>query len=400
MRLWHRIALLSTFSVVLTVVLVVTIQSAYLGRAVRQFNPAFQDVITQLQSTPNLGQEERLELFRTALLRTANDPAEFEQYVAQLSTVLDMQRRLPRLAALIGLLIVLPLAAGVAWLIAQPIRGVSRSATQIAGGDLGARALPSWQTSGKGELAELAHNFNGMAETLERLEHERQEMITDLAHELRTPLAILQGQIDAMREGVRPLDQAALAKLDGQTQRLGRLIDDLRTLSLADAGRLSLEPVDIALVPFVQHLVDSFGEVAAKSSISLIFEASLERSVKLAADPNRLEQAFSKLLENALRRAPERSTIKISLSEEANMLRLDMKDSGPHLPAGALSYIFDRFSYAQTGQQHNSGGLDLAVVRTLAELHRGYVKAANCSAGGGVFTVFLPIQTSVVASTS
>ncbi len=372
----------------LTVILVVAIQSAYLGRAVRQFNPAFQNVITELQSTPNLGQAERLELFRTALLRTANDPAEFEQYVAQLSAVLDMQRRLPRLAALIGLLIVLPLAAGVAWLIAQPIRDVSRAATQIAGGDLGARAAPSWQAGGKGELAELAHNFNGMAETLERLEHERREMIADLAHELRTPLTVLQGQIDALREGVRPLTQGALEKLDGQTQRLGKLIDDLRTLSLAEAGRLSLEPVDVALVPFVARLVDSFSEVAAESSVSLSFEALLERDVKFAADPNRLEQALSKLLENALQRAPDMSRVEVNLSEEAGMIRLDIKDSGTHLLEGTLPHIFDRFNHTQPSQQGFSS-LNLAVARTLAELHGGGVVAANCPTGG-VFTVFLP----------
>ena len=375
---------------VLTVILVVMIQSMYLGRAVRQFNPAFQDVITQLQTTPDLGQEERLELFRTALLRTANDPAEFEQYVAQLSTVLDMQRRLPRFAALMGLLIVLPLAAGVAWLIAQPIQGVSKAATQIAEGDLGARAAPSWQMGGKGELADLTHNFNGMADTLERLEHERQEMIADLAHELRTPLTILQGQIDAMREGVRPLDQTALVKLDGQTQRLGNLIDDLRTLSLADAGRLSLEPVDVALVPFVQHLVDSFSEVAAKSSISLTFKASLERSVKLKADPNRLEQALNNLVENALQHTPAMGSVEVSVSKEEKEIKISIKDSGPFLSNEELTQTLGRPHRAGLSRVGDSS-LGFAVTRALVELHEGRINAANRSAGGNVFIILLPV---------
>ena len=392
MTFWHRIASLCIFSVVLTVILVIVIQSAYLNRAVEQFDPVFQKALTQLQTTPDMSQQEQFRLFRVALRRTANDSAEFEQYTTQLSAVLDMQRRLPRLAALIALLVVLPLSAGVAWLIARPIRSVSEAATQIAQGDLGARVAPSWQVRGKrGELAELAYNFNAMAEVLGRLERERQEMIADIAHELRTPLSILQGQIDAMREGVRPLDQGALTKLDRQTQRLAVLIDDLRTLSLANAGRLTLEPVAIALVPFVERLVDNFDQAA--NSVRLTFTTSVKRDVKIEADPNRLEQVLGKLLENALQRTPEGGSVEVNVGEEAGTAKLSVRDSGPSLSGEALTLALNQFYQSESHWigTLGGGGLDLAIVHALMELHGGHVNVANLPTGGARFTIFLPV---------
>ena len=127
--------------------------------------------------------------------------------------------------------------------ISRPITAVAAAAARIAEGDLSARAgLPAHELRGQSETALLALHFDKMADALEQLETERQALVADIAHELRTPLTILQGQLDAMQDGVVPFDRDELAKLDAQTELLSRLVGDLRTLSLADADRLSLHP--------------------------------------------------------------------------------------------------------------------------------------------------------------
>ena len=391
-KLWVRVALLSTFSVVLTLVLLMLIQDVYEARAARDLNPSLRAAAEAIQTQPGLTGEQQLELFRDALRRTAANDAEVRQLAQLLGESRATRQRVPRLAALISLPIAVLLSTVLAWFIARPVRNVTRAAARVTEGDLSARA-PQFNGSRAGdELTELTGNFNLMAENLERLENERKEMIADVAHELRTPLTILQGQIDALREGVRPVDDAALAKLEHQTQHLTRLVEDLRVLSAADAGRLPLELQTVDLARLAQRVTAGFEVKAAAKGMVLSFTCDLRQNALVQADPHRLEQVLGNLLENAVRYTPEAGTVAVCVAKQQDAAVLEVKDSGPGLSEDAIQHVFDRFYRVDSsrGRALGGSGLGLAISKALVTLHGGRLEAANRAAGGAVFRVILP----------
>jgi signal transduction histidine kinase len=294
----------------------------------------------------------------------------------------------------IGVLVVLSvtLALFLARRISGPITAVAGAAARIAEGDLSARAaLPHYALGSRDETAMLAHHFNAMAAALEQLERERQALIADIAHELRTPLTILQGQLDAMQDGIVPFDQSELGKLDAQTELLSRLIDDLRTLSLADAKRLTLERVLTDLVPLARRVCESFQEKAQRQGLTLDFRTTAPHA-PLEADPDRLAQVLTNLLENAVRYTPPGGWVGVSVKTLPGGLELSVEDTGPGLSGEAQARVFERFYRAETsrGRAGGGSGLGLAIVRTLVELHGGRVEAHNRTEGGAAFHVTLP----------
>ncbi len=294
----------------------------------------------------------------------------------------------------IGVLVVLSVAAALflARRISKPITAVAEAAARIAEGDLSARAvLPAYAQRSRDETGMLARHFDKMAEALEKLEHERQALIADIAHELRTPLTILQGQLDAMGDGIVPFDRSELAKLDTQTELLARLIDDLRTLSLADAKRLTLERVETDLVSISRRVCESFREKAGRQGLTLKFHAHAPHA-PLLADPDRLAQVLSNLLENAVRYTPSGGWVTVTVAAPPGGAELSVEDSGPGLSEETQTRIFERFYRAETSRSRQSGGsgLGLAIVHTLVELHGGRVEARNRPQGGAAFHVTLP----------
>jgi len=294
----------------------------------------------------------------------------------------------------IGVLVILSvvLALFLARRISGPITAVAGAAARIAEGDLSARAeLPRYALRSRDETAMLAHHFNAMAASLEQLERERQALIADIAHELRTPLTILQGQLDAMQDGIVPFNERELGKLDAQTELLSRLIDDLRTLSLADAKRLTLERVPTDMVSIARRVCESFREKAQRQGLTLDFRAAAPHA-PLMADPDRLAQVLTNLLENAVRYTPAGGWVGVSVKTPLGGVELSVEDSGPGLAAGAQTRVFERFYRAETsrGRAGGGSGLGLAIVRTLVELHGGRVEAHNRSEGGAAFHVTLP----------
>lgn len=315
----------------------------------------------------------------------------------ELTDFANAQERIPLTATIQSLPIALLVSLAGAWLVARPIRQVSAAAAQIAKGNLKVRAPSSgnWGTSA-GELIRLVSDFNAMAESLETLESERQHMIADIAHELRTPLTVLQGHIDAMREGVRPLNDASLASLDRQTQHLARLVQDLRTLSLAETKRLSLDLRVLDPARFVERVAASFSEKAAEKFIDLSFVSTLDGNTRVEADPDRLEQVLTNLIDNAIRHTPERGNIIVSVQKYADQIRLSVADSGRGLSGEGLAHVFDRF-YRAEGHAKGAAnsGLGLAISKALVELHRGVISVENTPQGGAVFYVLLPIVPAV-----
>jgi len=272
--------------------------------------------------------------------------------------------------------------------LARPLEAVSKAANQLAMGNLSAR-IPN--PRGQDETARLARNFNHMAESLEKLETERKAMIADIAHELRTPLTVMQGRLEAIQDQVVALELGEIDRLHNQTKLLSHLVEDLRTLSLADAGRLTLERHLLDLGQAVGEAVNIFQPQAeAKKVLLEIFLPG--NPIKLSADPYRLAQVLGNLLSNALSHTPEGGTITLRASLEENKIRISVADTGPGIPPEAIDKVFDRFYRAEASRSRQTGGsgLGLSIVKALVELHKGSVKARNRPDGGAEFLVTLP----------
>jgi two-component system, OmpR family, sensor histidine kinase BaeS len=273
--------------------------------------------------------------------------------------------------------------------IAQPIEAVSQAATQMGRGDLSARAPMDVSLSRSSfETLTLAQNFNTMAEALERAQQQRRDMTADIAHELRTPLGVMNSRLEALEDGVIPFDLPEVQKLQHHTKLLIRLVEDLRVLSLADSGQLEIHPRAFDLAANTRIAVDGFEARANAANVGL--ELLMPSSVMFTGDPDRITQVISNLISNALQHTPAAGKISIKL-EQSDRIKLEVRDSGPGIPEDQLERIFDRFHRIDASRSRASGGtgLGLAIVRTLVELHHGTVKASNAPDGGAIFCVVL-----------
>ncbi len=292
------------------------------------------------------------------------------------------------LAALLG---ASALALLLARRIATPIRAVSDAAERMAHGDLAARVPinKNMQQAGD-ETSRLANNFNLMAETLERQEQNRKAMIADIAHELRTPLSVMRAKFEAMEDGVIPLNQAEIGKLQQQSKLLSRLIEDLRLLSLADAGQLTLEQRDMNISELLDGIAANFVTKAKDKNLHL--QTHILPNIHASVDGERISQVIGNLLENALRYTPAPGNILLSLNLEANNVLIRVSDSGPGLPQEQIAHVFDRFYRAEASRNRAAGGsgLGLAIVRAIVELHGGTAWAENQSTGGLAVNLRLP----------
>ncbi|TSA87921.1 HAMP domain-containing protein [Deinococcus detaillensis] len=287
------------------------------------------------------------------------------------------------------------IGALLARLIARPVAEVSGAAQLVASGDLSARAR---QWPGNAELIHLTRNFNQMASGLELLERERREMIADIAHELRTPLAVVQARLDAFEDGVLEPTPQELALMSTQIGLLTRLVSDLRTLSLAEAGRLPLQLAPLDLSALTSRIGQSFVSKAQAAGIALHLTTSAGE-LPIQADRDRLGQVLVNLLENALRYTPPGGQVSVSVratsrGTDAAQAVLSVRDSGPGFPAGSERQVFTRFFRADESRTRDSGGsgLGLAIVAAIIGAHGGAVTARNALSGGAEVEVRLPLH--------
>jgi two-component system, OmpR family, sensor histidine kinase BaeS len=280
------------------------------------------------------------------------------------------------------------LAALIAWWLAKPLSEVSRAARQVAAGDLRARArLPQQQgpiNQQNTEAIRLLYDFNAMATSLERLESERQATTAAIAHELRTPLAVLQARLAALRDGVFALNLDEVILLAQQTDLLARLVEDLRHLSLADAGKLKLTLAPCDLAALARDAVAGFEPRAKAKGVRL--EVCAEEAV-LDGDAVRLRQVITNLLDNALKFTPELGCITVTVNTDERGVRLSVQDTGSGIAATVKEKIFERFYHLDSAA---GSGLGLAIVKSLVELHGGRVEVSNAVGGGARFEVLLP----------
>jgi two-component system, OmpR family, sensor histidine kinase BaeS len=293
---------------------------------------------------------------------------------------------------LLPLVVGLVVALLVARRLARPLERVSDAAKAVSLGNLEARvALTERQQRSDDEVNQLARHFNEMASSLQHLETERRETTAAIAHELRTPLMILQARLEAVRDDVIPLTTAEASQLLVQT--LTRLVDDLRTLSLSDAGKLELRLQEIDLLDVLTLSVATFEHRAEARGITLeLIAPALNLPVR--ADRDRLAQVLGNLLENALRHTPDGGRIEVTAFPAGKEIQLEVSDSGMGFPPDALPHVFKRFYRADSSRARASGGsgLGLAIVSAIVGLHGGRVSAGNAAGGGALLELRLPLQ--------
>ena len=297
-------------------------------------------------------------------------------------------------AGLIAGGLALLLALFLAYRLLRPINELRHAAERLGQGDLNQR-VPLY---GDDELASLGRTFNHMAASLQRAEESRRAMTADIAHELRNPLAVQRANLEAMQDGVYPLTPENLQPVLEQNLLLTRMVDDLRTLALAESGQLQLERIPTDLGALVNRLVDRFRPQAAQQNVELVYAPNQAQTAAplLLLDAQRIEQIMNNLLSNALRHTPNGGRIHLQMQQLPQRVELTVHDSGPGIPAEALPQIFERFYRADRSRSRSEGGsgLGLAIARQLAEAHGGALSAANHSQGGAVLTLSLPIAES------
>jgi two-component system sensor histidine kinase BaeS len=284
----------------------------------------------------------------------------------------------------------LVLALVLAYTLIRPVRLLTLAAQRLSQGDLSHRV----EVRGSDELATLGHTFNHMADSLQQAEDARRAMTADIAHELRTPLAVQRANLEALQDGVYPLTAENLAPVIEQNYLLTRLVEDLRTLALADAGQIELERAPTDLTVLVQRMVERFQPQASSQHVSLSFIPPTLPIPQISADAIRLEQVLTNLLSNALRYTPEAGRIDLRLSTTDGSIRLSIHDSGPGIPEESMPYIFERFYRVDKSRARAEGGtgLGLAIARQLARAHGGDLTATNHASGGALFTLILPVN--------
>ena len=294
------------------------------------------------------------------------------------------------LAGLVAALVAVALGLLFARQISSPIRTLTAAARRLGAGDLDQRVPVRGR---RDELGELAEAFNSMAEAVGRQEMLRRQMAADIAHELRNPLAIIQANLEAMLDGIRPLSAEEVADVHRETQLLSRLVTDLRDLSLAETGQLPLRKELTDLSALVHMSVARFSSQAEEKSVRLVVEAA-ESLPQADVDQDRVDQVLGNLLDNALRHTPSGGEVMVRLQPDARRgeVRVNVRDTGPGIPEEHLPNVFERFYRADLARTRTDGGsgIGLAVVKQLVEAHGGRVWAESRPAEGTTFGFVLP----------
>lgn len=257
---------------------------------------------------------------------------------------------------------------GLSWLLTRSLKSLTTFINNFPDKQMGQQVT----VSGTIETKALAQAFNGMSSQLAEAEALRQRMAADIAHELRTPVSVLRGHLEAMRDGIFALDQEHLAVAHEQTLYLGRLVDDLRVLTLAEAKHLPLTITTVSLADLASDMVERFRPLALDANVQLTFSTSAPK-LSLQADAQRLQQVLGNLLTNALRHTPSDGEIAVTLDKFNDRIRLRVRNTGSQLSVEEAKHVFLPFWRASESREHDTGGsgLGLAISKQLIELHHG-----------------------------
>ncbi|MDX1437776.1 MAG: HAMP domain-containing sensor histidine kinase, partial [Anaerolineales bacterium] len=278
--------------------------------------------------------------------------------------------------------------------IGRPLSEVMAAADAVADGDLDVRVRENLP----GEFNQLARSFNHMTSELQRAERQRRNLTADVAHELRNPLHIIQGNLEGVLDGVYEADPDHIGATLEETRHMARLVADLQTLSLAEAGQLPLHPVDLLVDDLLADVETSFSAAAQADGISILKEVEL--SPVIHADPARLYQVLSNLVANALRYTPSGGTIGLKARSVGSRVLIVVEDTGVGIAPEDLPYVFDRFwrgDRARTRMKGGGGsGLGLAIARQLIRAHGGEITVESQVGAGTRFKITLPQHAALV----
>jgi signal transduction histidine kinase len=270
----------------------------------------------------------------------------------------------------------------------RPLRQLTAATQAMASGKL-EQQVP---IGSEDELGQLSASFNRMSADLARASETRRQMTADIAHELRTPLTVIAGYLESLRDGVLDPDQAQFEVMYDEAMHLQRVVEDLRTLSLADAGELALNLEPLAPRALLQRAVAAYGHQAEQRQVALSVEAPPDLP-PIRADGERMAQVLGNLLSNALKHTPDGGQITLAAQRQAGSVVLSVRDSGTGIAPEALPRIFDRFYRGDEGRQAQEGqsGLGLAIAKSIVELHGGQIAARSTLGEGTTLTVSLPV---------
>ena len=308
----------------------------------------------------------------------------------------------PRLEVLLGVICGIPLTFGLLAAIfgglafrrfSMPVADIMAAADAVADGDLSVRVREDIP----GEYGQLARSFNRMTAELASAEQQRRSFTADVAHELRTPLHIIQGNLEGILDGVyEPSKEQIHATLE-ETRLLARLVSDLQTLSLAEAGQLHLHLEPVSAADLIEDTLTSFSGQAAENGIEIKAEVgSPEHQLVFTADPDRMGQVLNNLVANAVRFTPAGGSIFLRCEKIPVGVRLTVEDTGSGILPEDIPFIFDRFWKADRSRARHGGagsGLGLAIARQLVQAHGGSLQVESQPGQGAKFIIELPSST-------
>jgi signal transduction histidine kinase len=308
--------------------------------------------------------------------------------VATMSVVVSHLGVVPGLVVLV---VVLALVVGMGrtlFLTARTLDELVEATRRVQAGDyttrVGSRGRPN---VGLRAVGQLTDGFDTMVTRLEADETQRRTLLADISHELRTPLTVVQGNLEAILDDVYPPDPAHLGLILDETRVLGRLIDDLRTLALSEAGTLALHPEPTDPDILVGEVVRSFEPAASAAGVELTAEIAGDLPI-LEIDPVRIREVLANLVANALRHTPSGGRVTIAGGVEGRWVRLEVRDTGRGIDPALLPHVFDRFV---KGDDSRGSGLGLAIARQLVVAHGGEIVAASTPGQGTTIRVGLPL---------
>lgn len=295
------------------------------------------------------------------------------------------------LSLTVGLLVALVCALAVTWYltgrIGKPLGTLTRAARRMSTGDYDTRVV----VDGAGpELSTLANAFNQMAEKLGNTESTRRRLLSDLAHELRTPIATLSAHLEGLADGVTDWDETTQRVLANQTERLARLARDLDEVSRAEEGRITLDVSNEPLGTLVGHAVDQLRQRYADKAVTLSVKTD---DTDVAVDPQRVAQVLGNLLVNALRHTPPGGQVEITGQRRADRVTITVADTGEGMTSDQLAHVFERFYRGDSAREADKAGsgIGLTIARAIAEAHGGSLTAASPGPGqGAAFTLTVP----------
>ncbi|MGQ9549661.1 MAG: sensor histidine kinase [Roseiflexus sp.] len=272
--------------------------------------------------------------------------------------------------------------------ILRPLQQLAASSRRIADGNYDERVTVPLTD----ELRDVAQSFNQMAETLAQIERQRITQIGNVAHELRTPLAGLEGYLEGLLDGVLPGDPETIAAMQHEVRRLRKLVDDLQHLSRVEAGQVAIQPQRFDIVALVNLIAAQLRPQLIEQSLQVVIETPKEEALAYA-DPDRTAQVLVNLIGNAIQYTPEDGSITVRVRCGITHIEVVVEDTGIGIPAEALPYLFERFYRVDPSRSRASGGsgIGLTIARHLARAMGGEITAASPGVGkGSVFTLFLP----------